>query len=76
MPTDASKSLRPGRKPDPIFLLIGKNLCVDFANTIRVPGEDRDGLGSWEHFVDFLEAVGIVRAAQAQQLRELAAADA
>ncbi len=75
MPTSASDNLSSGREPNTRLLLIGKNLCVDFANTIRAPAGTEDGLGSWERLVGFLEAVGIVRAAQAQQLRELAAVD-
>ncbi len=75
MPAALSKSFQPSGTPNVGFLLIGKNLCVDFANTIRAPAGAEDGLGSWERLVGFLEVVGIVRAAQAQQLCELAAED-
>ena len=75
MPSTASKNFSSGRESNTRFLLMGKNLCVDFANTIRAPAGGEDGLASWERLVGFLEAVGIVRAAQAQQLRELAAED-
>ncbi len=74
MPTTAAKDFS-SREPDTGFLLIGKKLCVDFANTIRAPAGGEDGLGSWERLVGFIEAVGIVQAAQGQQLRKLAAED-
>ncbi len=50
------------------FPLIGNRLCVDFANTVP-PGR---AISSWADLVAFLEATGIVGAAQRRLLLELA----
>lgn len=53
------------------FYRVGGMLCVDFGNTVLSYDNKEDAIKSWPELVDFLGALGIVRANQIDSLKRL-----
>jgi predicted RNA-binding Zn ribbon-like protein len=54
----------------PRFVLIGKRLCIDFANTAS-PAEQEGRINLWRDLVDFLLEAGVVAPARGGLLKDL-----
>ena len=59
-----------------VFIKIGGDLAVDFANTIHAPGDPAGALHSWRDLVDFLELRGAVGQSEGAVLRAMGERDA